>query len=96
MIRESNTSTTDLGPDRAAGRRSVDDSGDQLVPGREQVAVGVGRRGDRLVAEPCPDVGKRGTAGHQSGDVVWRRSWNRNGAMPSAACAFVSLRQTWV
>ena len=27
---------------------------------------------------------------------VCRRSWNRNGARPSAAIAAISFRQTWV
>jgi hypothetical protein len=41
--RESNTSTTNLRPDRATGQGGFDYLGDQLVAGRQQVAVRVDR-----------------------------------------------------
>ena len=60
---------TSLRADRPPGQGGVDDPGDQLVPSRQQVAVGVDGRGDRLVAQSCLDVRQRGAAGDEPGDV---------------------------
>ncbi len=61
-----------------------------------QVAVGVDRGGDGLVTESCLDVRQRSPSGDQPGDVGMTEIVKPERRDPSAASAFISLRQTWV